>query len=272
AVTGGTFTSAETWFGNLHALGSVTFDGNSTLEVLPGTKVLFDSKYNLCIKAGSKIIAEGTESSPVYFTSTDGTSRESWGTLYVYSSDNVFKWCIVEYGDWGLKLYGNPSPASNNIVENCTFRTNDQGLRMEKNEVDVISCNIYDNRHNVVTMYNTQIDMEGTRIYNGGRDGIYCYSADLLNIYGSVIENNGNGGTSTRNGIYSGYADVINIGRLSYPYWYGYNTIRNNYNDEVYSHYGNSQVEILYNSIHDDSGYEVYNYSGNPEIWAMLCW
>jgi len=160
AVTGGTFTSAETWFGNLHALGSVTFDGNSTLEVLPGTKVLFDSKYNLCIKAGSKIIAEGTESSPVYFTSTDGTSRESWGTLYVYSSDNVFKWCIVEYGDWGLKLYGNPSPASNNIVENCTFRTNDQGLRMEKNEVDVISCNIYDNRHNVVTMYNTQIDME----------------------------------------------------------------------------------------------------------------
>ena len=163
-------------------------------------------------------------------------------------------------------------PSSGNIIENCDIHDNDQGIRIEKNQVDVINCNIYDNRHNVVTMYNTQIDMERTRIYNGGRDGIYCSSADLLNIYGSVIENNGNGGTSTRNGIYSGYADVINIGRLSYPYWYGYNTIRNNYNDEIYSNYGNSQVEILYNSIHDDSGYEVYNYSGNPEIWAMLCW
>ncbi|RKY52498.1 MAG: hypothetical protein DRP89_07590 [Candidatus Neomarinimicrobiota bacterium] len=272
AVTGGTFTSDETWFGNLHALGSVTFDGNSTLEVLPGTKVLFDAKYSLCIKAGSKIIAEGTESSPIYFTSTNGTSRKSWGTLFVNGSDNIFKWCIVEYGDWGLKLNGSPSPASNNIVENCTFRNNDQGLRMEKNEVDVISCNIYDNRHNIVTINNTQIDIQGTRIYDGDRDGIYSTSGNLVNIYGSVIENNGIGGSSSRNGIYTRSSDVIELGNTSGSSWEGYNTIRYNYSTEIYAYYGNPIVKIFYNSIHDNSGYEIYNYSGNPSINALFSW
>ena len=264
AITGGTFTSDEIWFGNLHALGTVKFDGNSTLEVLPGTKVLFDSKYSLCIKAGSKIIAEGTESSPIYFTSTNGTSRKSWGTLFVNGSDNIFKWCIVEYGDWGLKLYGSPSPASNNIVENCIFKNNDQGLRMEKNDADVTSCNIYDNRHNIVTINNTQIDIQGTRIYNGDRDGIYSTSGNLINIYGSVIEDNGIGGISTRNGIYTRNSDLF--------YLCVHNTIRNNYYNEIYAYYGNPYVFLLESSVHDDSGYELYNYYGNPEIEAIRCW
>ena len=56
---------------------------------------------------------------------------------------------------------------------------------------------------NIVTINNPQVDIQGTRIYNGGRDGIYSYSGSLVRIYGSVIENNGIGGTSSRNGIYA---------------------------------------------------------------------
>jgi len=232
-----------------------------------------DGNYSIGIYDNTRLLAEGTENDPIVFTSTNGTSRKSWGTLFVYSSYNIFKWCIVEYGDWGLKLYGYPDIASNNIVENCEFRNNDQGLRMEKNDVNVISCNIHDNRHNVVTINNARIDMQGTRIYNGDRDGIYSSSGNLLNIYGSVIENNGNGGTSTRNGILAGYNDVINIGRVNYPYWSGYNTIRNNYSSEVYALSGIAQIQMMYNSVHDDDGYELYNASSsNPTIPTMFCW
>jgi hypothetical protein len=120
-------------------------------------------------------------------------------------------------------------------------------------------------------MYNAEIDIEGTHIHDGGRDGIYCYSADLLNIYGCVIENNGNGGTSTRNGIYAGYTDLINLGNSNYPSWYGYNTVRDNYSSEIYS-YGTDYIYLYYNSIHDDSGYEVYNSGSTANILAPLCW
>ncbi len=270
AVTGGTFTSNETWFGNMNVLSGCSFTSDASLTLLPGTQVLMNGYFNLAFLDNARLIAEGTEDSPIIFTSSNGTSPQSWKYLYIRTSNNVLSHCEVKYGNWAIFMNGYPS--SGNVVENCNIHDNDQGIRMENNEVDVINCDIYDNRHNVVTMYNAEIDIEGTHIHDGGRDGIYCYSADLLNIYGSVIEDNGNGGTSTRNGIYSRYADVINIGKLSYPYWFGYNTIRNNYNIEVYSYYGNSQVEILYNSIHDDSGYELYNYSGNPAIEAIYCW
>lgn len=270
SVTGGAFTSAETWFGNMNVLSGCSFTSDASLTILPGTKVLMDGYFNLAFLDNARLIAEGTEEAPIVFTSSNGTSPQSWKYLYIRTSNNVLRHCEVKYGNWAIFMIGYPS--SGNVVENCTIHDNDQGIRMENNEVDITNCDIYDNRHNMVTMYNAEIDIEGTHIHDGGRDGIYCYSADLLNIYGSVIEDNGNGGTSTRNGIYSRYADVINIGKLSYPAWSGYNTIRNNYNNEVYSYYGNSQVEIRYNSIHDDSGYEVYNYSSNPGIVAMYCW
>jgi len=270
AVTGGTFTSDEVWFGNMNVLSGCSFTSDASLTILPGTKVLMDGYFNLAFLDNARLIAEGTEEAPIVFTSSNGTSPQSWKYLYIRTSNNVLRHCEVKYGNWAIFMIGYPS--SGNVVENCTIHDNDQGIRMENNEVDITNCDIYNNRHNMVTMYNAEINIEGTHIHDGGRDGIYCYSADLLNIYGSVIEDNGNGGTSTRNGIYSRYADVINIGKLSYPAWSGYNTIRNNYNNEVYSYYGNSQVEIRYNSIHDDSGYEVYNYSSNPGIVAMYCW
>lgn len=270
AITGGTFTSRETWFGNLHTLGTVVFAGSGSLTLLPGTQVMFNGNYNLSFLDNARLIAEGTEAAPIVFTSASGTSPKSWHYLYLRTSNNILSHCEVKYGDYGIFMVGYPSV--NNVVELCDIHDNDQGIRIDKNNVDVIGCEIFNNRHNVVTTSNAEVNFEGCHIYNGGRDGIYCYSSDLLNLYGCVIENNGNGGTSTRNGIYAVYADVINIGKLSVPNWFGYNTIRNNYYHEVYAGYGASQVEVLYNSIHDNSGYEIYNYSSNPNIWGFMCW
>ncbi|PIS28429.1 MAG: hypothetical protein COT43_06380, partial [Candidatus Marinimicrobia bacterium CG08_land_8_20_14_0_20_45_22] len=270
AVTGGTFTTAETWFGNLHMLGTVLVTGSGSITILPGTNVLMDGYYTLGFYNNAHLIAEGTNQSPILFTSTSGTTRQSWNRLYFRSSNNVMKYCEVEYGDWAVCFYGYPS--TGNIVENCTLHDNDQGIRIEYTGFDIKNCEIYDNRHNVVTINNSQVDIEGTKIYNGGRDGIYSVSSSTVNIYGSVIENNGIGGTSTRNGIYPGYNDIINLGRVNYPYWNGYNTIRNNYGSEVHAYYEISQLQMMYNSVHDNDGYEVYNSSFNPTIPTMFCW
>jgi len=261
AVTGGTFTSDEYWFGNMHVLGTVRFDGNSTLTVLPGTKILFEGDYDFAVKSGSRIIAEGTEDQQIYFTAANPSGRRTWGTLFVNGSNNILKHCIVEYGDWGLKLSGSPSPASDNVVENCIFRHNDQGLRIQNNTVDVRNCQMYDNRHNVVLIGNQDVDIEGCRIYNGDRDGVYSSNGNYVELYGNVIENNGLGSSSTRNGIYTNWNEVY--------YIRSYNTIRNNYSSEVAAYY-DDMVDIEYSSVHDDNGYEVYSNSGI--IFCTFSW
>ncbi len=271
AVTGGNFTSDETWFGNLHVLGTVNVSGNGSLTILPGTRVQMDGYYSIATYDNACLIAEGTEEDPILFTSTSGTTPQSWDRLYLRTDNNSLKWCEIEYSNWGIHAIGYPS--SGNVFENCTLHDNDIGVRIEQNTCDMINCHVYDNRHNVVAVNSPQVNISGTRIYNGSRDGIYSSKGNLLNIYGCVIENNGTGGTSTRNGIRTGSGNVINIGRLNYPSWNGYNTIRNNYESEIYATSGLSGLQVYYSSIHDNNGYEVYNASvNNPYIYTMECW
>jgi|GEM_PF-1177975 len=271
AVTGGNFTSDETWFGNLHLLGTVTVSGNGSLTLLPNTHVLMDGYYTIATYDNACLIAEGTEEDPILFTSTSGTTPQSWNRLYLRTDNNSLKWCEIEYSNWGIHAIGYPS--SGNVFENCNLHDNDIGFSIEQNTCDMINCHVYDNRHNIVAVTNPQVNISGTHITDGGRDGIYSSTGNLLNIYGCVIENNGTGGTSTRNGIRTGSGNVINIGRLNYPTWNGYNTIRNNYESEIYATSGLSGLQVYYSSIHDNNGYEVYNASvNNPYIYTMECW
>jgi gingipain R len=271
AVTGGNFTSDETWFGNLHLLGTVTVSGHGSLTLLPGTRIQMDGYYTIATYDNACLIAEGTEADPILFTSTSGTTPQSWNRLYLRTDNNSLKWCEIEYSDWGIHAIGYPS--SGNVFENCTLHDNDQGVRIEQNTCDVINCDIYDNRHNVVTINNPQVNISGTRITDGGRDGIYSASGNLLNLYGNVIENNGTGGTITRNGLRTGYGDIVYVGKISYPNWQGYNTIRNNYQNEIYASSGLGGIQVFFSSVHDNSGYEIYNASvNNPSIQSMFSW
>jgi len=229
-----------------------------------------DGYQGIGVYDSGRLIAEGTPLSPITFTSTTGTSPQSWNRIYLRTSNNSFKWCEVKYSDWGIHIYGDPS--SNNVFEHCNIHHNDQGLRIERGSAEITNCNLYNNRHNFVTINNPQIDITATRIYNGGRDGIYSSGGNLLNINWTVIEDNGIGGTSTRNGIYARTGDVIYLGKTLLPIWDGYNTIRNNYGSEIYALLGISGIQLRSNSVHDNDGYEIYNSSGNPYITSRYCW
>lgn len=272
AVTGGTFTSNEIWMGNLETLETVRFESGGLLEVFEGTRVLMTGYHNLSIKGDASIWAWGTAEDSIHFTSSTGTSPKSWRNMYINGSDDTLTYCNFEYGDWSLKLYGNPSTGQRNYLKNCTFHDNDIALRIEYNDARIVGSTLYDNRHPVVTINNTEVDFKGNHIFSNERDGVYSTSGNVLNLYGNVIEDNGDGGLSTRNGIYTKSSDVVNIGDGYGFNWQGYNTIRNNYQDEIDASYNYPTVRIFYNSIHDNSGYEVDNNSGNSTIFGYFTW
>ncbi|HDL19421.1 MAG TPA: hypothetical protein ENH29_10230, partial [Bacteroidetes bacterium] len=74
-------------------------------------------------------------------------TRQAWKNLYIYGSNNEFEYCNFEYGNWAVNFYGYPGYATGNVVKNCTFQNNDQGLRIQNSDVDVTACLIEDNRH-----------------------------------------------------------------------------------------------------------------------------
>ena len=110
AVTGGTFTSNEYWFGNLYVLGSVVMDGNSTLSILPGTTIKFSSGTEL--KINGTLIAQGSSSAPIHFTSA-GSSNWS-GIKFENSSSGTLKYCEIDHATYGVYV-----KESKPTVENC---------------------------------------------------------------------------------------------------------------------------------------------------------
>jgi len=268
---GGNISQNTTWSGDVYIYDGVVVDNNTTLTIEAGTTIHFGGHYNFNVKAGSRILAQGTSSEPIQFTLDPHASDDDWGTFYIRGSNNILQYCTFEKGDWGVKIIGSPDPANGNLVENCIFRWNDQGLRIHNNDIDVRSCDLYENRHAFVLIDNVQVNLEGNHVYLNERDGIYATSGNLVNLYGNVIESNGIGNELSRHGIY-GYqysGNVFNLGDVSTGDWEGYNTIRENYQVEVKAD-GNSGS--LRNSIHDYDGYEIYNYNTYPMFPAVFTW
>jgi len=243
-----------------------------TLTILPGTTIKIDGYYNIIAKAGSKIIAEGTEENPITFTSLNGTSPSSWKNIFLYGSGSKFEHCIFKYGNWAVNISGYPNTSGQNIIKNCTFYHNDQALRIQNNNSTIVeNCKIYDNRHGIVTTSVSDLDFTGNRIRNNKRDGVYSIgNSDLAFVY-NVIDYNGEGHYSTCNGIYSCSSDHITL----YNPTSSKNTIRNNYSKEIYADYGTPIVDLgnpvhggnnaVFDSLHTNDA-EIYNRSGNPAI------
>ena len=89
-------------------LGNVFVTDESTLTIEPGTVILGDHKTqaSLIINSGSKIIAEGTQTDPIIFSSNAGVKKKGdWGGIFILGSAPLNK-----IGDeWGLESGLNPS-------------------------------------------------------------------------------------------------------------------------------------------------------------------
>ena len=65
----GTISSTTTWSGAIFVTNSITVSNNATLTIQPGTTVAFADGKSLTVNAGAKIIADGTSTQTIKFTS-----------------------------------------------------------------------------------------------------------------------------------------------------------------------------------------------------------
>ncbi len=91
-------------------LGEVFVTDSTTLTIEPGTVILGDykSKASLVISKGSKILAEGTQTDPIVFSSSRGLKKKGdWGGIFILGDAPVNKVGDEWEMDYGLRA---PSP------------------------------------------------------------------------------------------------------------------------------------------------------------------
>ena len=107
-------------------LGDVFVTDSTTLTIEPGTVILgdFKSKGSLTISRGSKIIAEGTETDPIVFSSSRGLKNEGdWGGLFILGDAPLNTFGEESSLNYGLRpssfesiSYGGNNPNSNSGI------------------------------------------------------------------------------------------------------------------------------------------------------------
>ncbi|WP_296385399.1 hypothetical protein [Winogradskyella sp.] len=107
-------------------LGDVFVTNNATLTIEPGTVILgdFKTKGSLTISKGSKIIADGTKTDPIIFTSSKSDKKPGdWGGLFVLGDAPTNQFGNKAAIDFGLRpssfesiSYGGDDAMSNSGV------------------------------------------------------------------------------------------------------------------------------------------------------------
>lgn len=107
-------------------LGDVFVTDSSTLTIEPGTIILadFDTKASLTISNGSKIIAEGTHTDPIIFSSNRSVKKPGdWGGLFILGDAPISKYGNEASINYGLRpsnpknlSYGGNNAASNSGI------------------------------------------------------------------------------------------------------------------------------------------------------------
>jgi len=205
------------WYGEILVTNTVVVQPNVTLHIHPGTKVRFvnyrgyrepERKLNLIVYG--RIIANGTNTNPIYFTS-DATDPQNgdWSMIRLISNtaQSEFNWCVFEFAQHGLNVW-NSSPFISHIV----FRWNNwEGIYFESYAAPtIVWCQIYENGYNglAAEQLNT-IDMDYCEIWRNGTSGVHIDNS-TAEIYRSIVHDNKAHGLSVDNGstLYA-YGDEI---------------------------------------------------------------
>ncbi len=132
AVTPGILDENRTWTiadSPYIICGDIRVKGGSLLTIEPGVEVRFAKEAIISDSLGATmteliiqggLIASGTDSKPIVFTSADNFPRKSvWGGLVFYGTtqaDNIMRNCTIMFADTGIK-----SDGSTPSIENCEF-------------------------------------------------------------------------------------------------------------------------------------------------------
>lgn len=209
-----------TWDGQIFLSEDVTLSDGADLTILPGTTIYFDPGVEIIVDhSSSKIIAEGTSSNPIVFTSSESSpAAGDWDGIEMQGTGNVFEHVLIEYATTGLYFRNN-----NNTVEYSTIRNNSSyGIRTAglnaSTYAELIVSNSYihnNGSHGVYLGAKSRGGITYSDIKNNTGNGIYVYQATLGKAdqsgsdYFSKNEVSGNFGYGVRVGsggkVYDGY-------------------------------------------------------------------
>ena len=113
--------------GTYQVKSNLTLNDGNNLTISPGVTIRFDKDRHLAAKVNTKIVAKGTSSQPITFTSSlQSPAAGDWRGLYLSGGkDNEFDQCVFEYGaseqtavDYAMLFLENATAS----ITNCTFR------------------------------------------------------------------------------------------------------------------------------------------------------
>jgi len=181
------------WSGDVRVAGVVHVRKSATLTILPGTRVLFakrifpqatDSHEGFVgpgIRVEGRIVAAGTEESPVLFTGEGTAAPGSWDKiLFTFSEGNRFEHCVFE----GAR-YAFHSHFSGIEVRNCVFRDNEEGVRLGTSRVRIEGSVFTRNLVRGINFRECRNTILRNLVYGNG-DGIFLHSK----TEGSVLREN----------------------------------------------------------------------------------
>jgi parallel beta-helix repeat protein len=189
----------------LKLLSNTTISSNQSVTVPGGT--IISIADDLAITVNGIIIADGTISSPIVFTSSD---------------------------EWdGLKFI---NASSSSVLDYCEIENASNGLYLDNSNPTITNCYIHDNTYNGVQLVNTSNPvLKNNSIKDNGTYGVNCYN------YSEPTFGSGQGYnviTGNNNGIISSYGSFVELGYyIGSGYIYAYNSIYDNTNDNAIAIY-----------------------------------
>ncbi len=204
------------WFGNIQLTTPLSVSGR-TLEISPGTKVVFSKGAGLKM-SGGKLLAMGEADQRIVFTlagsggntsldhiltegknllfgkgDTGGFEDALWDEILLEHADgSKLSYCDFEYATWAVH-----SHFTNLKVKNCRFKNNGGGIRFRSGPVEI-----------------------SRSLFKGNQVGIRSYFGNALieenvildNEAGIFVREKGSGLIIRKNNIYSNKAYNIRVG------------------------------------------------------------
>jgi len=232
----------------------ITINQGKTLTIEPGAIVKFASGKKLRIYG--TLIAEGTESDSIIFTSSNESPNPGdwYGIVFENGSSGSVKYSKIKDAYYGIRCNGSIPQIYHVIISNnyygiYSYNTGTSYATISHNEIQ-------DNSLYGIYLYNSSPFIGYNEFNNNGYAGICCYNHSSPSIHHNVI-------TGTVSAIPSYAAIVCCYYSPAYISYYstgsGCNLITGNNGNGIYGDY-NCNIFAYWNSIYGNNGYEVKAY------------
>ena len=216
-TVGGPITQDTTWQGEVLVTDHVEVRPGVTLTILPGTRVKFqhyrgyrEPWRRLSLQVMGTIIAVGTASRPIYFTSdADAPQNGDWSMIRLASPTGQcrFHYCVFECAQHGLNVW-QASPE----IAHSVFRWNNwEGVYFESYCQPTLDyCQVYENGYNgLAAEQSNTILMDYCEIWRNGTNGVHIDNSIGEVRRSRVHDNRAHGLSVDDNGTLRALGDAI---------------------------------------------------------------